>query len=56
LTISYDKDHDSDGEVLFFYFLQDFSGATREASVLAEEALHPMKLGFQISIQMVKSL
>jgi hypothetical protein len=43
-SISYDKNHDSDDVVLFFCFLQDFSSATREASVLAEEALHPMKL------------
>jgi hypothetical protein len=30
--------------VLYYCFLQEFSGATREALVLAEEALHPMKL------------
>ncbi len=30
--------------VLFFCFLQEFSGATHEALVSAEETLHPMKL------------
>ena len=41
---AYEEDHDGDGIVLFFCFLQEFSGATCEALVLAEEALHPMKL------------
>jgi hypothetical protein len=41
---AYEEDHDGDGIVLFFCFLQEFSGATHEALVLAEEALHPMKL------------
>jgi hypothetical protein len=40
---AYDEDHDGDGIVLYYCFLQEFSGATREALVLAEEALHPMK-------------
>jgi hypothetical protein len=37
-----EEDHDVDGIVLFFCFLQEFSGATREALILAKEALHPM--------------
>jgi len=41
---AYEEYHDGDGVVLFFCFLQEYSGATREALVLAEEALHPLKL------------
>jgi hypothetical protein len=41
---AYDEDHYGDGIVLYYCFLQEFSGATREALVLPEEALHPMKL------------
>jgi hypothetical protein len=41
---AYDEDHDGDDIVLYYCFLQEFSGTTREALVLAKEALHPMKL------------
>jgi len=41
---AYDEDHDGDRVVLFFCFLQELSVAPREVLVLAEEALHPMKL------------
>jgi hypothetical protein len=52
---AYEEDHDGDGVVLFFCFLQEFAGATREALVLAEEALHPMKLRLSNFNQDVKA-
>jgi hypothetical protein len=36
---AYDEDHDGDGIVLYYCFLQEFSGATWEVLVLTEEAL-----------------
>jgi hypothetical protein len=51
----YEEDHDGDGVVLFYCFLQEFSGATHEALVLAEEALHPLKLSLSNSNQDVKA-
>jgi hypothetical protein len=41
---AYDEDHDGDRVVLFFCFLQELSVAPWEVLVLAEEALRPMKL------------
>jgi hypothetical protein len=52
---AYEEDHDGDGIVLFFCFLQEFLGATREALVLAEEALNPMKLRLSNFNQDVKA-
>jgi hypothetical protein len=52
---AYEEDHDGDGVVLFSCFLQEFSGATREALVLAEEALHPLKLRLSNFNQDVKA-
>jgi len=52
---AYEEDHDGDGVVLYYCFLQEFSGATREALVLAEEALHPLKLSLSNFNQDVKA-
>lgn len=41
--------------VLFFCSLQEFSGATSEALVLAKEALHPMKLSLSKINQDIKA-
>jgi hypothetical protein len=52
---AYEEDHDGDGVVLFFCFLQEYSGATREALVLAEEALHPLNLSLSNFNQDIKA-
>jgi hypothetical protein len=41
---AYEEDHQNDGPTMFFCLLQEYSGATRDAILKAEENLHPSKL------------
>jgi len=41
---AYEEDHKGDGIIMLMYFLQEYAGSSNEASIAAEEALHPLKL------------
>lgn len=41
---AYEEEHKNDGPTMFFSLLMEYSGATRDAIIKAEENLHPVKI------------